>query len=242
MQWCIIHPLQAEKSQEKLNNFTFPLELFSKCETNDHLKFRIKRQTKQRFFVVIELFFVMGLTWIAEIVRNLNDQIFKDQNPHIVFFIYKFIHFFFRFCSVWTRIYWSRIRIQIFFLTKNSDFLDKKMQFIYFFACLKDLKLQAKHLTPRENIQHLKKWNLYSNLVEFTYLDTDLDPDLGFSPGQKYFFSSFKFFRASWAIAWGMGKRHVWSSTIVFDVANALQVSRLCLRRQSQEISLLKMN
>jgi hypothetical protein len=32
-----------------------------------------------------------------------------------------------------------------------------------------------------------------------------------------------------------MGKRHVWSSTIVFDVANALQVSRLVLRRQSQE-------
>jgi len=31
--------------------------------------FRIKRKTKQRFAIVVELFFVMGLTWIAEIAR-----------------------------------------------------------------------------------------------------------------------------------------------------------------------------
>ncbi len=44
--------------------------------------------------MVIELFFVMGLTWIAEIVRNLNDHNFKDQNPHN---FHNFKHFFFLF-------------------------------------------------------------------------------------------------------------------------------------------------
>jgi hypothetical protein len=88
-------------------------------------------------------------------------------------------------------------------------------------------------LTLRESIQHLK--NDIFAIYLFGY---------GFGSGpwiqsrleNCFISSSFKFFRGgSWAIAWGMGKRHVWSSTIVFDVANALQVSRLVLRRQSQE-------
>jgi hypothetical protein len=79
-----------------------------------------------------------------------------------------------------------------FFVTKNYVFLDKNA--IYLFLCLLErFKAPGQAFDPQREHPAPQKMK---SILPFTFLAADLDPDLGFSPGHKYFFSSFKFFRS----------------------------------------------
>ena len=88
----------------------------------------VAQQNKQKMHVVIKMFFVMGVSWIAEIVLFFVNWLIGDHKIYKGIFLFQLIN------SLQVNIYYTNLLLSIFSIDANvfkkcSTFLTSTMQF-----------------------------------------------------------------------------------------------------------------